>query len=114
MPGTAVRHADLWSARARDWAEIESQQLPTYEAALDRVGVGPGDHVLDVGCGSGVCLAVAAGRGARVTGVDASAALLELARERVPGADLRAADMEALPFDDDTFDLVTGFNAFFF
>ena len=29
-------------------------------------------------------------------------------------ADLRVGDMEALPYDDDTFDLVTGFNAFFF
>jgi SAM-dependent methyltransferase len=41
-------------------------------------------------------------------------ALIGLARERVPDADLRVGDMEALPYDDDTFDLVTGFNSFFF
>ena len=32
----------------------------------------------------------------------------------MPEADLRVGEMEALPYDDDTFDLVTGFNAFFF
>ena len=32
----------------------------------------------------------------------------------MPDADLRVGDMEALPYDDDTFDLVTGFNSFFF
>jgi SAM-dependent methyltransferase len=53
-------------------------------------------------------------RGARVFGLDASEALLEVARERLPDADLRAGDMEQLPYEDDTFDLVTGFNAFFF
>jgi SAM-dependent methyltransferase len=114
MPGTAVRHADIWSVRAQDWAEIETQQLPTYEAALDRVGVAPGDRVLDIGCGSGMALAAAAARGAQVAGLDASPALVGIARERVPDADVRTGDMEALPFDDDTFDLVTGFNAFFF
>jgi SAM-dependent methyltransferase len=114
MPDTAVRHADLWSDRAGDWAEVERQQLPTYEAALDRVAFAPGDRVLDIGCGSGVCLAAAAARGAQVAGLDASPALLAIARERVPDADLCAGDMEAMPFDDDAFDLVTGFNAFFF
>jgi SAM-dependent methyltransferase len=37
-----------------------------------------------------------------------------IARERVPDADVRVGDMEELPFDDDTFDVVTGFSAFFF
>ncbi|MBY0307651.1 MAG: class I SAM-dependent methyltransferase, partial [Phycisphaerales bacterium] len=74
----------------------------------------PGDRVLDVGCGTGVFLRLAADRGARVSGVDASAALLEIACERVPDADLRVADMQRLPHPDDAFDLVTGFNAFFF
>ena len=33
---------------------------------------------------------------------------------RVPDADLRAGEMQFLPYEDDTFDLVTGFNSFFF
>lgn len=112
--GSAERWGPLWGSRARDWAANEEQQLPTYETAIHRAGIEPGDRVLDIGCGSGVFLRLAADRGAEVTGIDASSALLELAAERVPGADLHAGEMEDLPFSDDSFDLVAGFNAFFF
>jgi SAM-dependent methyltransferase len=61
-----------------------------------------------------VFLGAAADRGAHVSGVDASDALLAIARSRVPDADLRTGDMQFLPHADDTFDLVTGFNSFFF
>ncbi|MCZ7588551.1 MAG: class I SAM-dependent methyltransferase [Gaiella sp.] len=100
--------------RAAEWAATEEQQLPTYEAAIERVGIGEGTRVLEVGCGSGVFLRAAADRGARVTGLDASAALLELARARAPGADLRLGDLQFLPFEGDAFDVVAGFNSFFF
>ena len=93
MSGTAGIQGRLWGARARDWAVNEFQQVPTYEAALERVGVGAGDAVLEVGCGTGVFLRAAADRGARVTGLDASAALLGIARERVPEAHLRVGDL---------------------
>jgi SAM-dependent methyltransferase len=114
-----VKEADMtataiWGARARDWATIEDQQVPTYEAALSRLSLGPGDAVLDVGCGTGVFLRAAAERGATAAGLDAAEELLEIARERVPRADLRTGDMESLPWDDASFDAVTGFNSFFF
>jgi SAM-dependent methyltransferase len=70
--------------------------------------------VLDVGCGSGVFLEGASDRGAQTFGLDASEELIALARERVPEADLRVGDMQVLPYEDDRFDLVCGFNAFFF
>lgn len=63
---------------------------------------------------SAVFLRLVADRGAEAFGIDASEALIELARSRVPGADLRVGDMESLPYDDDTLDLVTGFTLFFF
>lgn len=66
--------------------------------------------MLEVGCGSGVFLRAAADRGARVSGLDASEALLEIARSRVPEADLRVGDMQFLPYGDDSFDVVAGFN----
>lgn len=112
--GSAERWGPLWGARARDWAATEEQQLPTYEEAIRRVGIGAGQRVLEVGCGTGVFLRAAADRGAGVTGVDASEALLELARERVPEAELHHGDLQFLPFADDTFDVVAGFNSFFF
>jgi SAM-dependent methyltransferase len=97
-----------------DWALSEDQQIPTYEAALARIDLRPGQFVLDIGCGVGAFLRLVAQRGGRAFGLDASAALLELAHQRVSDADLRVGDMEALPYEDDTFDLVTGFNSFFF
>lgn len=110
----AERWGRLWGERAEEWALTEEQQLPTYEAALDRLAVGAGHRVLEVGCGSGVFLRAAADRGAAVTGVDSSERLVEFARRRAPEADVRVADLQALPFGDDGFDVVAGFNAFFF
>jgi SAM-dependent methyltransferase len=119
MPSTAVtssaeRWGPLWGARPDDWALSEDQQVPTYEDALTRVGLESGQLVLDVGCGVGAFLSMIAARGARAFGLDAAEGLLNLARQRLPDADLRLGDMERLPYDDDTFDLVTGFSSFFF
>jgi SAM-dependent methyltransferase len=111
---SASRWGPLWGARPDDWAASEDQQLPTYEAALRRVSLEPGQDVLDVGCGVGAFLRLVAERGARPFGIDASEALVELARRRLPDADLRVGDMEDLPYPNDSFDLVTGFNSFFF
>ncbi|GGW87702.1 methyltransferase domain-containing protein [Streptomyces noursei] len=70
--------------RARDWAEIQERMLvPLYEAAYDRLGIGPGTRLLGLGCGSGLALLLAAARGAQVSGVDADERRLELARERL-------------------------------
>jgi len=112
--GSAERWGPLWGALPADWAVSEEQHVPGYEVALDRVGLAPGQRVLDVGCGVGIFLGVVAQRGAEPHGIDASEALLALARKRLPGADLRVGEMESLPFEDDTFDLVTGFTSFFF
>lgn len=112
--GSAQSLGPLWGARPEDWAANEEQQLQTYVAAIHRSGIGAGQRVLEVGCGSGVFLRTAADRGARVVGLDASTALIELARARVPEAELTVGDMQFLPYPDDAFDAVAGFNAFFF
>jgi SAM-dependent methyltransferase len=112
--GSAERWGPLWGARPSDWALNEDQQVPTYEAALQRIELRPGQRVLDIGCGAGAFLRLVTERKCRAFGLDASVALIELARERLPDADLRVGEMEALPYDDEAFDLVTGFNSFFF
>lgn len=112
--GSATRWGPLWGARSRDWLLSEAQQQPTYDAVLSRVGLQPGQLVLDIGCGAGTFLRAAARRGARAFGLDASEELVALAAADLPDADLRVGEMQDLPYGDDTFDLVTGFNAFFF
>jgi SAM-dependent methyltransferase len=114
MTGSAARLGPLWGARPADWALSEDRQLPTYEAALARTGLEPGWLVLDVGCGAGSFLRIVAERGGRPYGLDASDALIAFAGERLPDADVRVGEMEELPWPDATFDLVTGFNSFFF
>jgi SAM-dependent methyltransferase len=75
-----------------------------------RVDVGRGDEVLDVACGTGNAAIAAANRGASVTGLDLTPELLDRARAnaRDVGVDVRWAegDAEALPFDDESFDVV--------
>jgi SAM-dependent methyltransferase len=111
--GTSGVQGPLWSERADDWAELmEPQMKPAFEAALDALAVGPKTRLLDVGCGSGLALRLAADRGADVTGLDASAGLLVHARRRVPGATIVEGEIEDLPFADSSFDAVTGFNSF--
>jgi SAM-dependent methyltransferase len=113
MTRTAGTNGRLWGARARDWAEVqEGQCADAFRAVLDHARVGTGTRHLDVGCGAGMAAALSAARGASVAGIDAAEALLAIARERTPAGDFRQGDLEALPFDDGSFDLVSGFNAF--
>ncbi len=111
--GSSAAQSALWGVRPRDWADgMEVQMRPVYEAVLDRIGVDHGTELLDAGCGSGYAAQLAAGRGAVVNGFDATAPLLEIARERVPNGEFALGDLEALPYGDDAFDAVTGFNSF--
>lgn len=64
-------------------------------------------HVLDAGCGTGrftAALTKGVGPGATVVGVDPDQAMLEIARHRIANGTCRGV-VEALPFDDDTFDV---------
>lgn len=105
----------IWGARAADWALVQEPQCAAgYHAVFDRAPVGSETRLLDAGCGAGMALRLAADLGAEVAGIDASAGLLEVARDRLPAARLEHGDLELLPFEDDSFDVVTGFNSFQF
>jgi SAM-dependent methyltransferase len=80
---------------------------PSLSAALiEAVGIETGSRVLDVGCGpGGLTKALAAVVGAEnVSAVDPSEPFAKTCREQVPGADVRVAAAEELPFADDSFD----------
>lgn len=111
--GSAGRQGELWGMRARDWAErMEPQQRPLYEHAVRRLDIGAGTALLDVGCGAGGLVQLAAEAGAVVSGLDAAASLVAIARGRVPDGSFEVGDSQFLPYADDTFDVVTGINSF--
>jgi SAM-dependent methyltransferase len=104
-----------WSAKAELWAELWAHLADPARAAIaDAAGIGPGTRMLDIGCGSGEFLVQAAERGATVSGIDAAQGMIEIARRRLPEADLRVGPMERLPWPDGAFDLASGINAFQF
>jgi SAM-dependent methyltransferase len=111
--GSAPVQGELWSARARDWAEIQEGVCRLlFQAVLAKLAIKPGTSVLDVGCGAGMLCTMAAREKARISGIDAAPAMISIATERVPKGDFRVGEMEELPFGTDTFDVVTAVNAF--
>jgi len=101
-------------SRARDVYGAEDVHDFARRAILDALALGPGDHLLEVGCGGGLLLRDALASGARATGLDHSEEMVELARERAPGAELAHAKAESLPFEDHTFSAVALSVVFFF
>lgn len=96
---------------AGDFPEVAKSELWDVGARLvQRVGIGRGEQVLDVACGSGNAAIRAAQAGGRVTGVDPTPELFEagrrLADESGVTVDWVEGDAEALPFEDETFDVV--------
>jgi SAM-dependent methyltransferase len=99
-----------WGRQAVEFATLaEPSNSREYVTIHHRLGVGAGDRLLDIACGSGLAVELAGLRGARCAGIDASPRLIAVAKDRSPDADLRVGDMNALPWEDDTFDVVTSF-----
>lgn len=99
-----ARRYDQWflSPMGKYVEEVENQLI------LDLLRPQAGETLLDVGCGTGNHLLMFKQLGLDVCGVDPSEPMLEVAREKLgPGAELRVACAEDLPFDDNSFDMVT-------
>jgi SAM-dependent methyltransferase len=111
--GSATTAGQLWSTRARDWAELqEGHRRVDFEQCIRGTGIGDGSILLDVGCGAGGFCQLAALAGASVTGIDAAPGMIEVARERVPKGRFDVGDLQALPYNDCSFDVITGFHSF--
>jgi SAM-dependent methyltransferase len=115
--GTAAQQSGLWGPGADDWAEVMEGPtgwgIPVYARILELAPVSEATHLLDVGCGAGRFCRIAHDRGARVAGLDATKEFIDIARERTPDGEFEIGEMEDLPWQDDSFDVVTGFNSFF-
>lgn len=101
------RQRELWSS----FAPSAAFTTPVAAHLVEFAGVGTDETVLDVGCGTGVVAITAARRGASVSGLDLTPALLEHARENATIAACRSiewteGDAEQLPYPDKSFDVV--------
>jgi SAM-dependent methyltransferase len=99
----------MWASG--DYDEVAHRSLwRVGERVVQRVGIGAGEDVLDVACGTGNAAIRAAQAGGRVVGVDLTPELFEAGRRNAAAADVvvdwREGDAEALPFDDASFDVV--------
>src|SRR3954451_23320477 len=93
---------DAWGAGS--YEDPAPEVAPAAEAAVAALALRGGERVLDVACGTGNAALVAGDAGAHATGVDSSPRLIEVARERVPGAEFVHGDAAALPFAVGAFD----------
>jgi len=111
--GSSKIQGELWGKRPKDWAAI---QEPTgdsgYEHALQFLKIKPTETLLDVGCGTGYFSDLAYKRGIHVTGIDASEEFIKQAKNRNTEIEFSSGEMEELPFEDNSFDFVCGFNSY--
>ena len=90
--------------RLRSPERVERLELPrVLDICTEGISIG---EILDVGTGTGLFAEAFAEAGARVTGIDANAEMLSIAKSFVPGATFLESVAERLPFADSSFDLV--------
>jgi SAM-dependent methyltransferase len=93
---------DRWGAGS--YEDTAAELEPMAEVAVAGLGLSGGERVLDVACGTGNAARVAMAAGARVTGIDTSERLVEVARERLPEGEFVLGDATEMPFADGEFD----------
>jgi SAM-dependent methyltransferase len=105
--------AQLKAVQREGWslfAPLEAVTTGTAAQLVKHARIRAGQTVLDVGCGTGVAALTAARAGAKAWGLDLSPALLEHANRHAALAglkiDFREGDVEALPYENFTFDVV--------
>jgi SAM-dependent methyltransferase len=111
-----TEQAEYWASRASSWISLESHHEevigPAGRLAMDRLDPRPGQHVVDLGCGTGqttLDLARRVAPGGRAVGVDITAALLDRARDHAVAAgltniefhhaDVQSSDLGSARFD---------------
>lgn len=111
-------HFGYWLGPEDESSNEEAAERFT-QILIEKIGTGPSDHVLDVGCGIGKpALALAQATGARVLGISVNAGQIDEANARAIEAGLgdtvafRYANAMDLPFADESYDAVWAFESF--
>ena len=108
MEALKTRLKATWMAG--DYGHFAQYAEPGALEFLSRIPIEPGTRVLDVACGAGQTAIPMSRAGAKVTGLDLAANLVEQARARARDENLDArfdeGDAEMLPYDDASFDIV--------
>jgi SAM-dependent methyltransferase len=107
--------AAAFSETATAYEETMAPSLrPVAAEVVRRAGLRAGERVIDVGTGTGTAAGMASGHGRRVTGVDAAAGMLDLARAKAPEVSFIEADFSSIPAADGAFDVVLAVHALLF
>jgi ubiquinone/menaquinone biosynthesis C-methylase UbiE len=107
LPENAVA-GRTWSNGGAGYDRISNQIADAIEHCVDRIAVRPGERVLDAATGTGWAARRLHARGAQVTGIDFGEGVIAAAKDLSPSEiEYQVADIEALPFADGTFDVVT-------
>ncbi|CAL9349404.1 Trans-aconitate 2-methyltransferase [Streptomyces sp. enrichment culture] len=109
LSGTFDEDAELYD-RARPGYPPE-----LYDDLAELAGVRPGSRVLEVGCGTGQATVPLAGRGCRITAVEAGPRMAEVARRNLAGdaaVEVVTAEFESWPLPEEPFDAVVSATAF--
>lgn len=88
---------------------IEKIQKNITLNLLNIINLKKSSYVLDIGCGTGFSMEVLSSAGYKVTGIDISESMLDIARSK--GLDVRYASFEKLPFEDNTFDALVSISS---
>ena len=91
---------------ARETYGAETTHDFARRAILAALAPGPGDDLLEIGCGGGLLLRDVLATGARAVGLDHSPEMVALALETAPGADIVLGSAEDLPFPDASFSAI--------
>jgi SAM-dependent methyltransferase len=98
-----------WSERADTYGLVTGRATALVgDALLDAAGVRDGHAVVDVACGPGYLVAMAARRGATASGIDLAEGMVQAARAAHPGIEFQTGDAEDLPLDDASLDAALG------
>jgi ubiquinone/menaquinone biosynthesis C-methylase UbiE len=100
--------SEIWGVGS--YERIAARFAPVHDQLVDRLGVRPGERLLDLASGTGEVAFRAARAGATVTAIDLAEPMLEKARRRAEEEELEITfdlgDVEYLPYDDRSFDVL--------